>query len=247
MLGGSPQSCGVLRTCCRVVPDAQHAQAALHQQHQQPFNLPQGSEIYQQFPGQHPQQPQHQPFPGHPQQPFQMQPLPHGIGNLPFLRPPFRKQSMIPGLPGSFEITGMSLFKPKLPFQRPPPHGPFVTPLPQFLGNNFQPSKPFQKPQHHGLPHFAQLPHGLRPVNPVAPLHLRPPQGRPLQIPISHQPYPSGSIVSPSNHLTAIRPSYGTCGARNAVGIHGRVQNLNYHESSTEFGECSNYLSNEQT
>jgi hypothetical protein len=30
---------------------------------------------------------------------------------------------------------------------------------------------------------------------------------------------------------------YGVCGKRHAVGIHGRVQNLQYHESSTEFGE----------
>lgn len=142
--------------------------------------------------------------------------MPGPAGNLPFLRP-FRKHS-IPGIPGSFEITGMSLFKPKLPYQRPP-HG--IPPLPQFV-----------KPP--GVPPFAQLPHVPRPVSPLLP-HLRP-QPRPLPVPVS-QPHPSGSYISPSNHLTPARPSYGQCGARNAVGIHGRVQNLNYHEASAEFGE----------
>lgn len=31
--------------------------------------------------------------------------------------------------------------------------------------------------------------------------------------------------------------AYDKCGSRMSVGINGRVQNLNYHESSTEFGE----------
>ncbi|RWS27437.1 Serine proteinase stubble-like protein [Leptotrombidium deliense] len=38
-----------------------------------------------------------------------------------------------------------------------------------------------------------------------------------------------------ANHMPSVGRNL--CGVRNAVGIHGRVQNLQYHESSTEFGE----------
>ncbi|CAG2104983.1 unnamed protein product, partial [Medioppia subpectinata] len=51
--------------------------------------------------------------------------------------------------------------------------------------------------------------------------------------------YPSQSSHSPqlsSQHIDSFG-GYGNCGKRHAVGIHGRVQNLQYHESSTEFGE----------
>ncbi|KAI1292137.1 Serine protease 44 [Halotydeus destructor] len=207
MLGGpqqgGPQSCGVLRTCCRVAPD----QGLLG--HGGPFSLPQGSELYPQ-PIQHPGQ----------RPPYALRPQ----VNLPFMRPPFRKENL-----GSFAITGASLFKPKLPVpvQGPSAHfGQFNNPLPQFLG----------KP-HHGFP---QPSHNIRPGGPLNSLLAhRPPRPSHIQQlppPPPHIPsYPPGHFSSPT--LNHVRPHYGSCGARNAVGIHGRVSTLQYHESSSEFGE----------
>ena len=235
---GSAQSCGVLRTCCRVAPDVQVPLAS------QQFGIggPQSSEVFQMpFPGHHQPPPQHhfQPQPPHR---FQQKPFQSG---LPFLRPNGFRKPILPSL-GSFEITGASLFKPKLPFQRPPSGHPFGPQIPQgFLGNQFgqatQFGKPYDKPFHGGPHGISQSPHIQRPVNPLIslPVPFRPHQPRPVSGPITSplHPYPSSSFVSPANHIGNVRPSYGTCGARNAVGIHGRVQNLQYHESSTEFGE----------
>ena len=50
------------------------------------------------------------------------------------------------------------------------------------------------------------------------------------------QPLPSFSHNS-IGHMQPSSVSYGQCGARSAVSTQGRVQNLQYHEASAEFGE----------
>jgi hypothetical protein len=79
-------------------------------------------------------------------------------------------------------------------------------------------------------PLIPQIPIPVKPeYQPIKPVYQKP-------VPVypGYKPHPSTHSLESagSNHL-----AYGTCGIRQAVGIHGRVQNLNYHESSTEFGE----------
>lgn len=51
----------------------------------------------------------------------------------------------------------------------------------------------------------------------------------------THLPVPSHNTPQFASHIAQF--AYDKCGSRQSVGINGRVQNLNYHESSTEFGE----------
>ncbi|RWS06563.1 hypothetical protein B4U79_12276 [Dinothrombium tinctorium] len=64
--------------------------------------------------------------------------------------------------------------------------------------------------------------HGLRPLGPI------PAYGEQVLKPL-HVSSISSNHIAPAHQRV--------CGVRHAVGIHGRVQNLQYHESSTEFGE----------
>lgn len=54
-----------------------------------------------------------------------------------------------------------------------------------------------------------------------------------LPVPIRNDHYYSGRPVT-NNHQSI---AYQNCGVRQSIGINGRVQNLNYHQSSTEFAE----------
>lgn len=63
---------------------------------------------------------------------------------------------------------------------------------------------------------------------------------QPLPIRQQSKPLPSsyhGQLVNPFSASVTSDTSLGSCGTRNAVGIHGRVQNLQYHKASAEFGE----------
>ncbi|KAH7637567.1 group 3 mite allergen-like protein [Dermatophagoides farinae] len=54
-----------------------------------------------------------------------------------------------------------------------------------------------------------------------------------------HQPSIAPSLPIPirNDHLPRPNAAYHNCGQRQSIGINGRVQNLNYHQSSTEFAE----------
>lgn len=74
------------------------------------------------------------------------------------------------------------------------------------------------------------------PGRPNIPLH----QALPVRQQQQLKPLPSshhGQLVNPYSSSVNGDPSLGSCGMRHAVGIHGRVQNLQYHKASAEFGE----------
>ena len=76
-------------------------------------------------------------------------------------------------------------------------------------------------------------------LSPHIPVPIKPslPSIQPLR-PLSHPNHAYRPQPAPhSIDGIASASGYGVCGRRHAVGIHGRVQNLQYHESSTEFGE----------
>lgn len=74
----------------------------------------------------------------------------------------------------------------------------------------------------------------LRPYRPPKVVHspsmIEPLIEAPLPVPVRNDPLYHG-------HQNVANFAYDKCGSRQSVGINGRVQNLNYHESSTEFGE----------
>ena len=72
-----------------------------------------------------------------------------------------------------------------------------------------------------------QLPLPIKPIYSNQNLHQHESNHLPMYPGV--KPYPT--------HQADNQRIYGTCGVRHAVGIHGRVQNLNYHESASEFGE----------
>lgn len=67
----------------------------------------------------------------------------------------------------------------------------------------------------------------------------------PLPVPVRNDPNYGGLISGMGGSMgglgnmgsMAAAFAYDKCGTRQSIGINGRVQNLNYHESSTEFGE----------
>ncbi|XP_054718614.1 uncharacterized protein LOC129228011 [Uloborus diversus] len=83
----------------------------------------------------------------------------------------------------------------------------------QSLQPVYQPQEAVYQPQ----PSYHPQP---KPVYP--PPTLRPP--KPL--------YPHGDFTEPQPQL-----QQGQCGARNGLGVHGRVNNLQYHDDASEFGE----------
>lgn len=214
MIGGSGSSCGVLRTCCRLAPEFPPHAVQIGGHPNYPVHNQQVSESV--------------PFPvqGYrPLNPHHGAPLQHHPGhqsNLPFLRPGpgYRKPTFSLPPPGSLEIVGASFMKPKQQYSQ--------VIRPQF--NLVQ--KPY--PKRVG-PHFVHRPQQVnRAINIQNPY---------VQNPSFGNPFPSPSLANPShyqpnNHLQQQQPAqYGQCGARSANSVQGRVQNLNYHESSAEFGE----------
>ena len=221
--------CGVLRTCCRFQPEGTSAVVSssygfanpLSQQVSPPYTRPH-----------HPNQGFHQgsnnfgvtPFPQH---------------SNPHLRPPIIPQPpRRPFLPhqgiGSFEILGASLMKPKQP-------------------NPFN-SAPIYGSPSHSYPHHQQVQQFPQQFNGFPKPYMKPPSRRlvgpsfgasnmlttPYKAVQSSFPYSQTPQILPQlhNHVSETPVSYGQCGARSSsFSTQGRVQNLQYHEASTDFGE----------
>ena len=152
--------------------------------------------------------------------PQAFQPLPPVPQSPSFFRPPQpppRRPPMMPG-GGSFEIVSASLLKSKSTGYGQPTYG--VMQQPFSLSN-----KPFMKPPTRRL------------VGGSAP-NFGPFQSqRNGHVLNQHPSVPMGAFSNSIGHLQPSSLSYGQCGARSAVSTQGRVQNLQYHEASAEFGE----------
>ena len=99
--------------------------------------------------------------------------------------------------------------------------------LPQSKPNSYQKQTSYFNPTVRPLP-FYQNQRPYRPPKLVnLPSMMEPMIETPLPVPVRND-------VSYQNIASF---AYDKCGSRQSVGINGRVQNLNYHESSTEFGE----------
>ena len=119
--------------------------------------------------------------------------------------------------------------------------------MPELGGSMYKPHQPPQyvpyKPNTYQKPGYFNP--TVRPVysQPIV-SHYRPPKmvnspshldamiETPLPVPVRNNPSYSNMA---SSHMATF--AYDKCGARPSIGITGRVQNLNYHDSSTEFGE----------
>ena len=204
---GGGNSCGLMRTCCRFAPE-------LPTSPQNPYTAASFGSHEVQGP------PHHQigQFPGvfHGQQ-----------GVNPYFRPPppppphhHQMMGKRPGFSmpqGSFEILGASLIKPKPQGFSSPQFGPIITPM-----NHLAYQKPFIKP-----------PQRVYQPSPI--------QSHRQGYAMGHSSSAMASLPVPSfsnNHL-GNSPSnfYGQCGVRSYSGTQGRVQNLQYHEASADFGE----------
>lgn len=190
MLGTSlnPGNCGVLRTCCKILPDNGYELA--HQilpeasiQSTGPIGYGRPEPTYSLINPPHPQRPT-----------YQISVSSSFVSPRP---PPFNVQNH---------------FEPINSYNRPP-RPP--------IHHSYRPNKPFIKPGPYHQPHYPVPVRPSRPLSPVNSIH----PGH-----LSHNQYIQRPHTPPP-------VSYGSCGQRKAVGIHGRVQNLQYHESSTEFGE----------
>ena len=161
------------------------------------------------------------PGPSFSQRPVPFQPqvsvpnfVPHPYQQTPLFRQGSIKRPFLPS-GGSLEVLSASLLKPKVTGFGQPPYGMIQPPQ---MGFNLH-NKPYMKPPTRRListgPNFGPF---------QSTRHMNMPQ-----------PLPSFS----HNSIGHVQPStsYGQCGARSAVSTQGRVQNLQYHESSAEFGE----------
>lgn len=210
MIGGSGSSCGVLRTCCRIAPEFP----------QQPHPVQIGG---------HPSYSGHQglesiPYPiqqHRPLNPNHGAPLQHHPGhqsNVPFLRPGgYRRPTFALPPPGSLEIVGASFMKPKQQYSQ------VIRPNFNLIHKPYPKQFNVHRPQH--------INRALHIPNSNIPSFANPYSSPSLSVPTSH--------YQANNYLQQQQPSaqYGQCGARSSNSVQGRVQNLNYHESSAEFGE----------
>lgn len=119
------------------------------------------------------------------------------------------------------------------------------TNMPGGLQSIYRP--PSEHISHHYNPHH----HHHQPINrppsygqrrPPPPSYHRPPKVinalHSHSIPsFDHSIVPSLPIPIRNDHLPRPNAAYNNCGQRQSIGINGRVQNLNYHQSSTEFAE----------
>ena len=214
---GQGNSCGLMRTCCRFAPEfaPQNPYTSASFSSQEVLSNSNNHHQVSQFPG-----------------------VFHGQqGPNPYFRPPpspanHHQQSMIPKRPsfsmpqGSFEILGASLLRPKPQGFSPPQFGPIVSQVNSMNQMPYQ--KPFMKPH-------------------VQPQRFHQPNQMIHQMQAQRHGYSSGhssamaSLPVPSyssNHLgSSSSVSYGQCGVRSYSGTQGRVQNLQYHEASADFGE----------
>ncbi|CAG2180829.1 unnamed protein product, partial [Oppiella nova] len=120
------------------------------------------------------------------------------------------------------------------------PYRPSIQPLTAYPSQVVQASYDFSpKPLSplNPIQEYTNIP--TRPFNSQIPVPLKPNNFPSIQ-PLRPEPvpvYPGHRPQFAAHSIDSIGGGYGVCGKRHAVGIHGRVQNLQYHESSTEFGE----------
>ncbi|XP_021001075.2 uncharacterized protein [Parasteatoda tepidariorum] len=110
----------------------------------------------------------------------------------------------------------------------------------------YQPPKPPRRVFPHPTPRPQTSVNPNRSIRPVYQPHRRP-TAQPVYVeqPV-YQPQPSYPKPQPAYPPPSLRPPKplqpqvsqgGQCGARNGFGIHGRVNNLQYHDDASEFGE----------
>ncbi|XP_035230569.1 uncharacterized protein LOC118202495 [Stegodyphus dumicola] len=125
---------------------------------------------------------------------------------------------------------------------QPPPHRRPRPAYPQPPKPTYQPPrrpKP-SNPNRSIRPIYPQKrPHQPQPVYPQEPVYQPQPSyppSQPVYPPPNHRPpkplYPQPDYSDPPPQI-----HNGQCGARNGFGIHGRVNNLQYHDDASEFGE----------
>jgi secreted trypsin-like serine protease len=223
--------CGVLRTCCRFQPEG--SSAVLSSSYG--FGNPQSMQVSPSYTRPHPHQGFHQQNNN-----FGIASYPQHQQPNPYMRPPIPQPPRRPMLPsqgvGSFEILGASLMKQKQPnhFNSAPIYGSPSQSFPyhQQIQQLPQPFNGFQKPY--------MKPPSRRLVGPTFGGHSN--MITPYKTMSSNFPYNTPHILPQlhNNHIAETAPSisYGQCGARSSsFSTQGRVQNLQYHEASTDFGE----------
>lgn len=97
-------------------------------------------------------------------------------------------------------------------------------------GGSFNPTLRPGSPSRH-----SNRPYQYRPAKFLNPAHVSQFQQNSISPPV-----PVGIRNDPHYHQQSAnigQYAYDKCGARQSIGINGRVQNLNYHDSATEFGE----------
>ncbi|XP_015782537.1 serine proteinase stubble isoform X1 [Tetranychus urticae] len=192
------RNCGVLRTCCRIMPEYQAYDAPAQFVPPQLYPMTTSNDNYL------------QPSPNY-QNGGLMQPSYNVYNNQPSKR--FQQ---------NIDISTALI--------RPKPYNP------QYHGGHYTGGRPVRP----SIKNHQPLP--IRPIRPSyeQQLSYQPPPPPPSNH-HNHQPsyqQPNSALVNPSPSASYNGESnYGQCGIRNSVGIHGRVQNLQYHKSSTEFGE----------
>lgn len=102
-------------------------------------------------------------------------------------------------------------------------------------GGSFNPTlRPTPPSRHHSKPYQYRPPKLLN--NPQAASHFQPNMiSPPVPVGIRNDAHYSHHQQQQSANIGQY--AYDKCGARQSIGINGRVQNLNYHDSATEFGE----------
>ena len=213
-------SCGVLRTCCKVYPTSYQLVDA-------PSSLSQSSS-YPSYPYSDTYQVDQLNQNQASYYPYHERPVP----NRPYIQPSRRRPPKL-----GLDLT-TSIFKPKYPA------------LSGILG---QPHLPYSTNYVPSYPHRPSLPSLSNPVLPYAvppqiypssvdsPLPPPPPPPPSPSVPTYHSVRPgystSASSLHSHNDYEAAHYEHGHCGIRNAVGVQGRVQNLQHDSASTEFGE----------
>ncbi|XP_055945727.1 uncharacterized protein LOC129976271 [Argiope bruennichi] len=120
--------------------------------------------------------------------------------------------------------------QPKPP-QSFPPHPPPTRPNPN---RSIRPSYPQNQNTPQRRPQ--RPPQPVYPQEPVYQPQPSYPQPQPVYPPPSSRP-PKRVFPQPEYHEPQPQVNQGQCGARNGLGVHGRVNNLQYHDDASEFGE----------
>lgn len=236
-LGSFAQSCGLLRKCCRIAKTS----------------IPGGLLPFS---------PDNYPIPPI----IDYENLPPGLIPPGFTRPPHDQHTVVvqqefyppPGINQEHVIVVPQEVRPHRrpkPLEHRPvyPHRKPVNPFPQN-----KPHRPHPQPQPPiVIPHRPRPPTHHQPVYPQQKPHLQPTYPQPVYQPKPQPIYPHPKPVYPKPQPPPVypqpppvypqpQPDYthpkpqlhqGQCGARNGLGVHGRVKNLQYHDDASEFGE----------